>query len=223
MIDYTEFALRARSHAGRCFLLARHAERPPIAPEDPSFGANLPITEAGRALSLACGRALRASGPAAEWSFHASKLRRTLLTAAAVAEGVGSDAPVAASEELSIPGLWVESATDVHDHQESEGSAEYCDRLMRDGVAEGFRPISESTPRLLDWLRAHEFGSRLALLVTHDVFLACVLRGLGCADVTSAHWVGFLQGAGLFERPDGTFDADYVVPDKGAWAQSFRQ
>ena len=223
MVDYAEFARRAGAHPGRCFLLARHAERPPIEPEDPTFGGDLPITEAGRDLSLACGRALRAAGPAAEWSFFASRLRRTRLTAAVVAEGLGSRATVAIFEEVSIPGLWLVSAADVHEHQEREGSAAYCDRLMRDGVAEGFRPIAESTALVLRWLRAHDFGSRLAFCATHDVFLACLLRGLGLAEVTASHWVGFLQGVGLFERLDGSFDAEYVVPDTGDWVRPFVQ
>lgn len=223
MIDYAEFARRAASHPGRCFLLARHAERPPLDPQDPTFGGDLPITEAGRAMSLACGRALRAAGAPGEWSFLASRLMRTRLTAAAVAEGLGSDASVTVSEEMSLPGLWLVSAAELYEHQEREGSAPYCDRLMRDGVAEGFRPIGESTAIVLDWLRSQDFRTRLAFLSTHDVFLACLLRGLGLADVTTSRWVGFLQGVGLFERPDGSFDADYVVPDKDDWKQPFEK
>ena len=221
MIDYDDFARIARDHPGRVLLLARHAARPPLAPEDPSFGGDLPITEDGRAMSIACGRALRAVGDPADWAFLASPLRRTLLTAAAVAEGIGSSAPVAPSPEIGIPGLWLTDARLLHDCQEREGPAVYCDRLMRDGRADGFLPIDESTRVVLDWIRRTDFGARRVFLCTHDVFLACLLMGLGCARISAATWVGYLQGTALFERPDGTFRAEYCVPDKASFHQPF--
>ena len=221
MIDYVETARIAREFPGRCFLLVRHAARPPLVPEDPTFGGDLAITDEGRAQALACGRTLRAAGDPSEWAFLASPLRRTLLTADAVAEGIGSSAAVVPSPEIGIPGLWLTDARAVHDHQEREGSAVYCDRLMRDGQAEGFLPVPESTRIVLDWLRRTDFGTRRVFLCTHDVFLACLLSGLGCARVNSVTWVGYLQGAALFERPDGTFRAEYCVPDKASWRQPF--
>ena len=195
MIDYADFALQVREFPGRCFLLARHAARPPLVPEDPSFGGDLPITDAGRAMSLACGRALRGAGRPEEWAFLASPLRRTILTAAAVAEGIGSAATVAPTPEIGIPGLWVTDAIAVHDHQEREGFGVYCDRLMGDGWAEGFRPIPESTQAVLDWLRSTDFGSRRVFLCSHDIFLSCLLSGLGCAKPTTTAWVGFTSSA----------------------------
>ena len=51
MIDYAGFAALAKETAGRCVLLARHGRRPRIAEEDPTYGENLGLTDAGRQLA----------------------------------------------------------------------------------------------------------------------------------------------------------------------------
>ena len=225
MIDYGEFAARAAAPgAGRCVILARHGRRPALSDDDPTFGENLPITEDGRAMALACGRSLRAGPPPGEWAFLASRLLRTRLTAAAVAEGLGAaGARVAVSEEASIPGLWVEDQALAHSHYLSEGPVRFNDRLVSGGLAEGYRPIPESTRLCMEWISGADFGARCAFIATHDVFLACLLTGLGVGRFSCARWVGFLQGCALFERPGGGWDAEYLVPDKAAWRHSFVQ
>ena len=226
MIDYSEFGRRAAaSPALRCAALVRHGERPPIDPADPTFGENLPITAAGRALALGCGRVLAGSGPAAgEWGFLSSRLLRTRLTARAVAEGMGvPDAPAATSAEASLPGLWVEDMAETHRHYYAEGSVPFTTRFLDDGRAEGYRPIAESTRLALDWLASDPAGTRLTLVCTHDIFVACMLRGLGERRVDCGHWVGFLQGIALFEKPGGGWDAEWLVPDKSDWTTPFYQ
>lgn len=214
MIDYTQFARRAADTPGRCVLLARHGERPSLDPHDPTFGADLPLTDAGRAMAFACGRALRPAGAPAEWTFLSSALRRTRLTAAAVAEGLGANPDaVSIAPEMGIPGLYVSDPEALAIYQEAEGGAAYSDRLLRDGVAEGMRPIADIARDVLAWLRASDFGTRLVFAATHDIFLACVLAGLNLANVTSKRWVHYLQGVAFFERPDGSFDTAYCVPD----------
>lgn len=224
MIDYRDFAREAAASPLRCIVLARHGERPRIAEEDPTYGENLGLTDAGRAMALAAGRDLRGGPPPSEWAFWASRLLRTRLTAAAVAEGLGAaGAPVSVSTEASIPGLWIEDQPLTHRHYFSEGSVPFTDRLMSTGRAEGYRPIEESTRLAMDWIRTFDFGARCAFVATHDVFLACLLQGLGLGRFSCANWVGFLQGCALLERPDGTWRADYIVPDKSAWRNAFVQ
>ena len=65
--------------------------------------------------------------------------------------------------------------------------------------------------------------ARCALVVTHDIFVAPFLQELGAGEFRSTHWIGFLQGAALFERPDGSWDVDYCVPDKSRWQNLFLQ
>lgn len=222
MISYSDFARRAASAPGHCVLLARHGERPPIDPHDPTFGAELPLTEAGRAQALACGRSLRPAGTPADWTFLASALRRTRLTAATVAEGIGADpASVAVSPEMSIPGLYVADPAAVARLQEAEGAAAYCDRLLRDGAAEGMRPVADIAGATLAWLRSARFPTRFVFASTHDIFLACLLSGLRLAPVSAALWVDYLQGVAFLERPDGSFDADFCVPDDSPGRRPF--
>ena len=225
MIDWREAAARAAAPgARRCVLLVRHGERPPIAENDATYGEGLGLTDAGRALALSCGRDVAAAGRPADWAFHASRYRRTMLTAATVAEGMGrAGAPVAESVEASLPGLWIEDMPETHRSYRRYGTAEFTDMFMRGEATGGYLPIPESTRLAMEWIGGADFGARCAVVVTHDIFLAALMRGLGVFPFDSRSWVGFLQGCALFERPDGGWDADYVVPDKSAWRNAFVQ
>ena len=224
MIDYEEFGARAKETPLRCVALVRHGERPPIDPTDPTFGANLPLSEAGRRMARECGQALAKAGPPlGEWSFLASVLLRTRITAGCVASAMGADEnSVRTSAEASIPGIWIEDQARLFRHYHAEGAVPFTDRFMRDGRAEGYRPIAETTPLAMKWLN-RGFGSRCAFIATHDVFAAMLLRGTGAASPTCEHWVAFLQGCAFFERPDGGWDCEYLVPDKEDWRHAFVQ
>ena len=222
MMDYADFATCARARSGRAVILARHGERPPIDPDDPTFGRTLPLTPVGEALARACGRALRTAGAPADWTFGASSLRRTLLTAEYVAEEIGAPHGAAAvCPEVGIPGLWVEDAAVVHAAQLRLGVRVYHDRQMREGRAEGFWTIAQCTRNVLQWLSGGAVATRLAFFSTHDCHLGCLLNGLGAAKIDADHWVGFLQGCALFEEPDGSWLAHYLVPDKTDYANEF--
>ena len=95
--------------------------------------------------------------------------------------------------------------------------------FMRGEATGGYRPIPESTRLAMDWIRGADFGARCALVVTHDIFVAPFLQELGAGEFRSSHWIGFLQGAALFERSDGSWDVDYCVPDKAHWRNRFLQ
>ena len=222
VIDYSDFSGIVRGGNMRAVILARHGERPSIAPDDPTFGRTLPLTAAGEALARACGRALRSAGRPEEWTFGASQFRRTLLTAAYVAEEIGAP-PEAATvcAEVGIPGLWIEDAAAVHAAQLRLGVRVYHDRQMREGEAEGFWPIRQCARNVLVWLSSHSIATRLAFFSTHDCHLGCLLNGLGAAQINADHWVGFLQGCALFEQPDSSWRAHYLVPDKTNYANEF--
>ena len=80
-----EFAAELRRGA-RAVLQVRHAERPKIDHDDPTFGDRLPITEAGMATALKFGAMLAEFRD--DVTFVSSPLRRTRMTAAAIADGV---------------------------------------------------------------------------------------------------------------------------------------
>ena len=81
----------------RVLLMTRHAERPHIDHEDPSFGAELPLTADGEEMSRAFGRLIRPF--ADDVQFASSPLRRTMMTAECIAEGMGIAHPDISPED----------------------------------------------------------------------------------------------------------------------------
>ena len=222
LLDYADFAATAREAPGRCILLARHGERPAIDPGDPTFGRNLPLTEAGVALARQCGRALRPCGPLRDWTFGASALRRTIMTAECVATELGADPPnVPVCPEVGIPGLWIEDAAAVYRAQRRDGVRTYHDRQMKTGVAEGFWSCAQCVRNVLRWVAGPSIRTRLAFYSTHDCHLGCLLTGTGAARIDADHWVGFLQGCALMEQSDGSWRVHYIVPDKANYDNTF--
>ena len=219
MIDYAEFCERAAANPGRCVILARHGERPPIDPDDPTFGRDLPLTDAGEALARSCGRALRSlSQNPGDWLFGASPYARTRLTAQCVAEEVlGREAGagcVRDCAEIGIPGIWIEDAKRVYEAMRRLGVAQYHERQMRTLEAPGFRNAKDVVAKFLAWISGPAIPARYAFLASHDCHIAYLMNGLGVANFTIDDWVGFLQGCALFEQTDGTWTAEHIVPDK---------
>ena len=81
----------------RVLLMTRHAERPHIDHEDPSFGATLPLTADGEEMSRAFGRMLRDFASVVQ--FASSPLRRTMMTTECIAEGMGVAHPDISPED----------------------------------------------------------------------------------------------------------------------------
>ena len=153
-----------------------------------------------------------------------------MLTAAAVAEGMGrAGAPVAARPEVGlpepgVPSLGILDSGATFRNYRRLGGLEFNDAFVLGRFEGGYRPVAESTRLAMEWIDKTDLGARCAVVATHDVFLAALLNGLGKGPFDSrTRWVGFLQGCALFERPGGGWDADYLVPDKSAWRNSFVQ
>ena len=220
-ISPEEFREIATATPGRTILLLRHAQRPSIAKDDPTFGEHLGLTEAGEQAALDLGRRLRGLGPSA---FAASPMRRTRETAHTVARGMERhdalvhDAPVA-----GLGGLWITDLAATHRQYAEEGSAAATDRYLRDGRFDGYRSVADGTRRMADWFVTTDFGERHALVFSHDIFIAAFLQGLGVRQFDSAHWVGYLQGAALAQDSDGSWSAFYCVPDKLNFTTAFFQ
>ena len=71
----------------RIILQVRHAERPQMDPDDPTFGDGLPITAEGIRTARIFGESFKDF--AASVQFIASPLRRTQMTAEMIAAGIG--------------------------------------------------------------------------------------------------------------------------------------
>ena len=199
--------------------MVRHGERPHLSPDDSTFGDALSLTDAGRQMARDAGALLRAATPgrtptAADWFLGASPKTRTRQTVAFMAESMGiADPAVIDVPELGIPGIWMTDAALAHAYHVREGGRAFNDRICVQGYGEGYYPQEEIYRRILDWLNRFPFSARYGLFSTHDLFLALFLQGAGVEVFRADRWVGYLQGAALFEQPDGSWQVDYCVPD----------
>ncbi len=227
MIDYKMFCEQCRKTDRHAFLIIRHSERPSISVQDPSFGGDLPLTERGVRMAREAGELLKRHLPermtSADWTFRASPLLRTKRTAKLMAEGMRiEDAAVEDALELGIPGVWMYDTKLAHDCHEREGARVFNNRVVSNGVGEGYYPQDVSAKRLLEWIRKTMISTQFGLFLTHDIFLALFLQAMGAGKFsTEGHWVGYLQGAALFEREDGRMDVSYCVPDLQTAANSY--
>ncbi len=220
-ISLSEFREIASASSGKCILIIRHAERPKIQENDPTFGEHLGLTESGSLMAHQYGTMLAGMEP---WCFGASPMRRTRETAKHIASGMGlEDVSIFDAPEIGVSGLWVEDRELLHSFYEKEGSAACTDRYFRDGYAEGYKTIQEGTALTFDWLMQCNFGARNALIVSHDIFIAGLLQGLGVRQFSSQEWLGYLQSAALVQDSEGTWKAFYCVPNKDNFSNSFIQ
>lgn len=220
-ISISEFREIATTSSGRVILLMRHAERPKIQENDSTFGEDLGLTESGSIQAHQCGTLLAGMDCC---SFGASPMRRTRETAKNIASGMGlKDVSIFDAPEIGVSGLWVEDRELLHSYYQKEGSAVCTDRYFRDGYAEGYRTIQEGTALTFDWLTQTDFGARRTFIISHDIFIAALLQGLGVRRFSSQEWLGYLQSAALVEDSDGTWKAFYCVPDKDKFANIFIQ
>lgn len=189
----------------RVLLMMRHAEREHISPDDPTFGAALPITPAGRAAALALGRRLAGL----EVQFLSSPLNRTRLTACAVAEGMGL-ADVWNAGTIPVDGRLGNESFYFADRMAVWGLFRKGDfypevfRYIRDGRNTGFNDLREASDRLEEFVLSR-FTAPLGVFTTHDLYNGAFLSAKGARPQgwTVESWVRFLDSAAILVDPAG--------------------
>ena len=194
---------RAIDSGSRVLLMVRHAERPPIAADDPSFGETLPITETGCDTSRRFGEILRPC--AGDVQFLSSPMRRTCMTARCIAEGMGiPDAPIPTAPELGNSSFYFADQRAVYELFSRSDFFEEIFRYMAEGTLPGFNEIHEASDRLEEWCLAR-FTARLGIFATHDLYNGAFLHARGVeTHFTRANWLRFLDSAAIIIEPDGT-------------------
>ncbi|MBO7687285.1 MAG: RdgB/HAM1 family non-canonical purine NTP pyrophosphatase [Kiritimatiellae bacterium] len=187
----------------RVLLMTRHAERPHIDHEDPSFGATLPLTADGEEMSRAFGRILRDFASVVQ--FASSPLRRTMMTTECIAEGMGHAHPDISPEDALGNGTFYFADPHAVWEEFRDGSFfRKCFAYFEKGTFRGFAELHAATDALEEWCLAH-FTAPFAVFTTHDLYIAAFLAARTVISrFTEANWPRFLDSAAIILAPDGT-------------------
>jgi len=201
-LTLAEFKSELKSGA-RAILLVRHAERPKMDPDDPSFGDALAITDEGVRTARLLGTELRDF--AGETTFVASPLTRTRMTAACIAEGMGiADAPVATDGKLGNDSFYYDDPSKVLEVFRPRNFFNACFEYYRTGEMRGFKNLHRATDEMERWLFVR-LERKLLVAVTHDCYVAAFLSARKAVpEFTRANWVRFLDGGATLVYPDGS-------------------
>ncbi len=204
MNNYTPADICAELDRGnRVLLMVRHAERPPISDDDPTFGQTLPLTETGRRTSRQLGELLR--DQAADAQFLSSPLLRTVMTAEGIAAGMGlPDAPIPTAPELGNSSFYFSDQREVYELFSQSDFFDEIFRYMARGTLRGFNEIHAASDRLEAWC-LERFTGRLGIFTTHDLYIGAYLHARGVeTHFTRANWLRFLDAAAIILAPDGS-------------------
>lgn len=197
----------ALAKGDRVLLMTRHAERPHIDPEDPTFGESLPITKDGERMAFDFGASLR--GASDDVQILSSPLHRTRLTAVQIARGMGLEErwnydTIPTDDIIGNGSYYYADAYAVwkifRGGEFYRLSFEYC----HNGVQTGFRPLDVATDMLEEHVMA-KFNAKLGIFTSHDLFIASFLSGRNAySGWTVETWVQFLDSAAIIISPDGS-------------------
>ena len=196
--------VRALLRAGnRVLLMTRHAERPHIDHEDPSFGAELPLTADGEEMSRAFGRMIRPFADVVQ--FASSPLRRTMMTAECIAEGMGIAHPDISPEDALGNGTFYFADQHAVWEEFRDGSFfQKCFDYFEKGTYRGFADLHAASDALEEWCLAH-FTAPFAIFTTHDLYIAAYLAARTVISrFTLENWPRFLDSAAIIIAPDGS-------------------
>ena len=188
----------------RAILQVRHAERPKMDPDDPTFGDALHLTREGVRTARLLGESLAEfSGDVA---FASSPLTRARETADCIAEGMGlAGAPVPTDAKLGNESFFYEDPLRVVKLFKEMEFFNACFTYFKEKRLPGLRDIGEAADDCERWLDEHSQGRRLFVVVTHDCYIAAFLNVRGAYGPGSRKdWVRFLDGGVTLIYPDGS-------------------
>ena len=198
-LDDVKSALRGGS---RVALLVRHAERPKMDPDDPTFGDSLALTYEGCRTARKLGTLLGEFRNDA--SFSASPLTRTRMTASLIAEGMGvPDAGIPTDGRLGNESFYYADAAEVLEVFKPENFFPACVEYFAKGEQRGFRNLYAATDAFERWIDENQ-RSRLFVVATHDLYIAAFLTARKAGAFARENWVRFLDAAAVVTGPDGT-------------------
>ena len=186
----------------RVALMVRHAERPKMDPNDPSFGDALPLTYEGRRTARKLGAWLREF--ADDVQFCASPLRRTRMTAECIAEGMGVPGIEIPTDELVGNGtFYYDDPAKVLEVFKPANFFPACCEYFEKGEQRGFNNLHAATDDFEKWI-AVNMRKRLFVITTHDLYVAAFLTARKVGTFSRENWVRFLDAGAILVGPDGS-------------------
>ena len=185
----------------RVALMVRHAERPKMDPDDPTFGDALELTYEGTRTAKKLGVMLKDF--ADDVQFAASPLTRTRMTAACIGEGMGvPDAAVPTDELLGNGSFYYENAAEVLEVFKPKNFFPACIEYFHTAHQRGFRELYAATDEFEKWIDAR-WKKRLFVISTHDLYVAAFLYARKVGEFSKENWTRFLDGGAIIEGADG--------------------
>ena len=185
----------------RVTLMVRHAERPKMDPDDPTFGDALELTYEGTRTAKKLGAMLAAF--ADDVQFYASPLTRTRMTASCIAEGMGVMAPeIPTDERLGNGSFYYENAAEVLEVFKPKNFFPACIEYFHTAHQRGFRELYAATDAFEKWIDA-QWKSRLFVISTHDLYIAAFLYARKVGEFSKENWTRFLDGGAVIDGADG--------------------
>ncbi len=203
MIELTLAELQQTLQRGaRVALLVRHAERPKIDPDDPTFGDAVALTYEGCRTARKLGEAF--FDVRGEASFASSPLMRTRMTASLIAEGMGCEgADILVDGRLGNESFYYADTNAVLEVFKPENFFGACVEYFKTGAQRGFHPLDAASDAFENWIDAH-WKTRFFVVATHDLYVAAFLTSRKVGSFTRENWVRFLDAAAIIEERDGT-------------------
>jgi len=197
------------SQGARVALMIRHAERPHIDRDDPTFGETLALTPAGEAAAVELGKAFAPFAGEAE--FHSSPMNRTRTTARKIAEGMGIREPAIAEHEvLGNSSFYFTDQRALFEAFRGNDIYPMMENYLRGGTLAGLGDLHAASDKLERWIDAHH-EKRFAVYATHDLYNAAFLTARHAAEFTAERWIGFLESAAIIDRTGGSRLYAYVT------------
>lgn len=199
----------ALDRGNRVILLVRHAERPPLKRDDPTFGKDLPLTERGRKSASDYGFELREATFPHPISITTADNKRCTQTGLRIARQIQVGSRGVSHADFLGSGSPYFAKT--QDRLALAGEGNYRQALndyFKTGRQRGFNPLAEATDRLESAILGHKvYGllkPDLEVFVTHDINVAAFLAGRGVVpQFSDATWPWFLDAAVIFVGPNG--------------------
>lgn len=196
-------------HKGeRVVVLMRHAERPPLEKNDPTFGENLGITTKGQLDAKVFGFALHEySTGLGKHCVSSSKTRRCWDTAREISNALAGELP---SGCVALPDILGDKSPYfglVSERMALADEGNYIASLnqyFKDGHQRGFQNLADATDKLEDfmWNDWAHINLPLHVMVTHDINVGCFLAGRKVVtEFDEFSWPHYLDAAvGFLDR-----------------------